>query len=188
MVERIVPRTPALAERERRAINDLRGLFPDGNVAGLDNKDKALGKRLSALYRSLGYESRADMITALGFRQDPENRGGRPVTVDPEALFAELQQRYEGEPKPAALGVLIHENPDLAGTIKTVQNKCNELYGHTITIELIERGLLDRELPKRVNDTSDEEILQAIDALEKKYAKDARRPRSLEEQIGRAHV
>ena len=133
MVERIIPKTPALAARERKAIEDLRALFPDGNVAGLDGKDKALGKRLSKLYRSLGYGSRADMIAALGFRQDPTM--GRPVTTDPEALFAELQKRYEGKPKPTAMGILMHDNPDLSGTIKTVQNKCNELYGHTITVE-----------------------------------------------------
>lgn len=181
MVERIVPKTPALAERERKAIEDLQALFPDGNVAGLDGKDKALGKRLSKLYRSLGYESRADMIAALGFRQDPDNRGGRPVTVDPEALFAELQRRYEGKPKPTALGILMHDNPDLSGTIKTVQNKCNELYGHTITVELIERGLLDRKMPARVARLDDDAILDALSALEKKYASAPTRPATVAE-------
>ena len=181
MVERIVPKTPALAERERKAIEDLQALFPDGNVAGLDGKDKSLGKRLSALYRSLGYESRADMIAALGFRQDPDNRGGRPVTVDPEALFAELQRRYEGKPKPTALGILMHDNPDLSGTMKTVQNKCNELYGHTITVELIERGLLDRKMPARVNRLDDDAILDALSALENKYASAPTRPATVAE-------
>lgn len=181
MVERIVPKTPALAKREQKVIEDLRTLFPDGNVAGLDNKDKALGKRLSKLYRALGYESRADMIAALGFRQEADSRGGRPVTTDPEALFAELQRRYEGKPKPTAVGLLMHDNPDLSGTIKTVRNRCNELYGHTFTIELIERGLLDAEVPKRTSVVSDEEIIRAIDALEEKYAKDAGRPKSLDE-------
>ena len=181
MVERIVPKTPALVEREQKAIEDLRALFPDGNVAGLDSKDKALGKRLSKLYRSLGYESRADMIVALGFRQDPENRGGRPVTVDPEALFAELQRRYEGEPKPTRLGLLKHDNPDLASMIKTVTNKCPEVYGHTITIELIERGLLDRKMPARVVRLDDDAILEALSALEKKYASAPRRPATVAE-------
>lgn len=177
MAERIVPKTPALAEREQKAIEDLRALFPDGNVAGLDGKDKALGKRLSKLYRSLGYESRADMIAALGFRQDPDNRGGHPVTADPEALFDELQRRYEGEPKPPTLGLLKHDNPDLAGMIKTVSNKCPEFYGHTITVELVARGLLD----KRHSREGLDEILQIIDMLEEKYANDLDRPKTLAE-------
>lgn len=178
MVERIVPATPSLAERERKAIEDLRALFPDGNVAGLDSKDKALGKRLTKLYRSLGYESRADLIEALGFRQEPQNMG-RPVSVIPEELFAELQRRYDGKPKPKSVGILKYDNPDLAGQIKTVGNKCPELYGHTMTIELIERGLLDQEIPPRAANLSDDDIRRAVEELREKYAGSAKRPATL---------
>ena len=111
MAERIIPATPALAERERKAIEDMRSLFPDGNVSGLDSIDKPLGKRLSKLYVSLGYESRADMIEALGFRQENKG-GGRSLSFKPDELLAELALRYEGVEKPSAVGILMFENPD----------------------------------------------------------------------------
>lgn len=181
MVERIVPATPKLAEREQNAINDLRALFPDGNVAGLDSKDKQLGKRLSKLYRALGYESRAALIEALGFRQDPDNKGGRPPTFDPEEVLAELRRRYEGVAKPKAYGILMHENPDLASKIKSISNKSNELFGHSISAELIERGILDSDARVKATPVSDKEILDMVALLEEKYASSARRPGSIAE-------
>ena len=93
MVERIVPKTPALVEREQKAIEDLRALFPDGNVAGLDSKDKALGKRLSKLYRSLGYESRADMIVACA----GSARMIGPAHVRPETVLIDVGINADGD-------------------------------------------------------------------------------------------
>lgn len=178
MVERIVPATEALAERERKAIEDMRALFPDGNVSGLDTKDKSLGKRLSKLYVALGYESRSDMIEALGFRQERTNMGGRPTTLDPEAIFAELADRYDGLPKPKAVGLLLNENPDLKGNIKSLQNKSNELFGRSLAKELIARGLLDKPSSDKP-DISDEEILEAVDKLEEKYASADKKAKTL---------
>lgn len=178
MVERIIPKTEALAERERKAIEDMSALFPDGNVSGLDTVDKQLGKRLSALYVALGYDSRSNMIKALGFRQERTNVG-RPITTDPEAIMAELAERYEGMEKPKTVKVLIYENPDLKGPIKTIQNRANELYGHTLVKELKSRGLIDGGV--RPSDISEEDIREMLDALIKKYANAPIKPSSMSE-------
>ena len=67
MVEKIVPATASLAEREERALRDLRKYYPDGEVVRLDKDHSSLGERLSKLYVEIGYESRADYLEALGF-------------------------------------------------------------------------------------------------------------------------
>lgn len=179
MVERIIPKTDGLAERERRAIEDMRALFPDGNVSGLDTVDKSLGKRLSKLYVALGYDSRSDMIEALGFRQERTNMGGRPTTTDPEAIIAELLERYEGMEKPQSIGILIYENPDLKGPIKTLQNKANEFFGQTLANELRDRGLIDSG-PKS-SDVSEDDIRELLEKLAAKYADAAIKPNSMAE-------
>ena len=179
MVERIVPRDPRLAAREQRAIEELRSNYPDGIVTSIDTTHKQMGKRLTKLYRDLGYESRADMLAALGFTL-VVSTGGRQA-VDHEALFAELERRYEGKAKPTSIGILKHENPDLSATIKTVGNNSNELFGHTMTVELIERGLLDKKLPPQRESFDDDVIKATIDALMTKYADVKNKPKRLTE-------
>ncbi len=180
MVKRIEPATDALAARERKAVEDIRALFPDGNVSGLDTKDKSLGKRLSKLYVALGYESRKDMIEALGFTQVQTNFGGRPVMVDPEAVLAELQRRYDGKQKPDKVSQIIADNPDLKGSIKTLSNKAKELFGQTFAKELVKRGILDSPSIDRLS-ISDEDIRAAVFQLEEKYAHADEKPNSMKE-------
>lgn len=177
MVERIIPKTEALAERERKAIADMRALFPDGNVSGLDTVDKSLGKRLSKLYVALGYESRSDMIEALGFRQERTNYG-RPA-LDHEAIIAEIAERYEGMEKPKTLGILIYENPDMKSQLKTISNKANELFGQSLAKELKARGLLSEG--SKSEDVSEEDIKELLDALAEKYANAPIKPNSMSE-------
>ena len=178
MVERIIPKTDALAERERKAIADMSALFPDGNVSGLDSVDKSLGKRLSKLYVALGYESRSDMIEALGFRRERTNSPGRP-TLDHEAILAEIAERYEDMDKPKTLGILIYENPDMKGPLKTLSNKANELFGRTLAKELKARGLLGGG--SNAEDVSEDAIRKFLDTLAEKYADAPIKPNSMSE-------
>lgn len=129
MAERIVAPTQSILDRENRAIQDLKKYYPDGQIKRLDSDHSSLGERLTNLYRELGYESRAEYLEVLGFTQSVESKGGRPTTTDPEAIISELMDRYEGIEKPKTIGILIHENPDMKGQIKTLQNKSNELFG-----------------------------------------------------------
>lgn len=187
MAERIIPKTQALADRERRAVEDLRALFPDGNVTGLDSKDRALGKRLSKLFKALGYASRGQMIEALGFHQSG-SKGGRSKTLDPEALLAELERRYEGKDKPATMKALMQDNPDLVGKLKSLQNRSGKLLGHTLARELGARGLLGKRAGATAKDENaragstrqlepgnraeadGKELLARIEELKRKYA------------------
>ena len=178
MVERIVPTTPALAERERQAIEDLVALFPDGNVSGLDTVDRSLGKRLSKLYVALGYESRAEMFEALGFEQVKRNLGGRPA-IDHEEIIAELLSRYEGMDKPETIGILSYENPDLKGKLKTLSTKANEIFGRSLSVELKERGLITGGRQK--TEVSEDEIQEVLDILTEKYRDAALKPKTMAE-------
>lgn len=168
MAERIVAPTQSLLERENRAIQDLQKYYPDGVVKRLDSDHSSLGERLSNLYRELGYESRAKYLEVLGFTQAADSKGGRPTTTDPEAIISELMDRYEGMDKPKTIGILIYENPDMKGQIKTLQNKSNELFGQTLVKEFKARGLLGGD--SKGGDISEEDIRELLDKLAEKYA------------------
>lgn len=186
MAERIVIDDPKLRERERKAIADLSRFAPDGIVSGIDSYDKPLGKRLSKLYKAIGYESRRDMIEAFGFRYGEGTAGGRPRT-DVEGVLAEIASRYEGEPKPATLGQLVFENPDLEGVLTTAGKRAKELYGASLSKELRRRGLLQ---PKKdgvdgASEVEDDGITAMIEALAEIY-REAEKPKTMKE-LERAH-
>lgn len=186
MAERIVIDDPKLRERERKAIADLSRFAPDGIVSGIDSYDKSLGKRLSKLYKAIGYESRRDMIEAFGFRYGEGAAGGRPRT-DVEGVLTEIASRYEGEPKPATLGQLVFENPDLEGVLTTARKRAKELYGISLPKELRRRGLLQ---PKRdgideASEVEDDRIAAMIEALSEIY-REAEKPKTMKD-LERAH-
>ena len=169
MAYRIPLTDSRLIAREEQAIADLQELYPDGRVTTLDARDRALGKRLSKLYVAIGYETRVAMLEAWGFEVEL-SKGGRKATLDHEAVLAELAHRYEGHEKPQKLGILIHDNPDLASNLKSISSKSNELFGQTLARELADRGILMRE--KSTGDVTDNELRAMIDTLEARYRDD----------------
>ena len=111
-------------------------------VSGLDARHKQLGRRLTRLYAELGYGSRRDMLAAWGFEPAGGAKGGRPDTLDPDGLVEELLRRYEGRPRPGGLKELAGDNPDLAGRLKSLQNRARRLFGCSAAEMLSARGVL----------------------------------------------
>lgn len=143
MTELIPVNDPNLANRIKTAVADLEEYYPDRKVHHLDGLHKSLGKRLSKLYAKIGYDSREQFLNAYGFETTKTaNTGGRPTTLDPEALLSQLAARYEGKDKPTSQKVLAEENPDLKGQLKSLSNKCTDLYGKTLKKLLIEREII----------------------------------------------
>mgnify|MGYP003308664474 CR=1 FL=1 len=123
--------------------------YPDGVVSKLQAQHKNVSKSLSGLYQWLGYESNAKMLEAYGFKSESKESGGRPSN-DYRALIDELLKRYENKKKVETVGLLLHENQDMASNIKTLQNKANELFGKTLAAYFNEIGLL-KEVVKEEN-------------------------------------
>lgn len=164
---------PTLQERVDRAIADLKAHYPNKQIRLLDTVDKQLGKRLSSLCRKIGYASRADFCVAYGFEVITTRSGGRPTTVDPEVLIAELESRYRDKPNPSTLKQISEENPDLKGKIKTVTNTAAKHFGKAFSKVLLERGLIvptPKTRPQKAP-TKKEFTREDIDAAVKEYRK-----------------
>lgn len=117
--------------------------YPDGVISKLQAQHKNVSKSLSGLYQWLGYESNTKMLEAYGFQTNNKESGGRPSN-DYQGLIDELVKRYENKEKVETIGLLLHENEDLAPNIKTLQNKANELFGKTLTAYFKEIGVLEK--------------------------------------------
>ena len=153
MVKRIAPPNERVAQKEGRAIADLHKLFPDGVIdRGISTANKKLGERLTGLYQEIGYESREAMLEAWGFTLAFSRSGGRPRTASPDKVLDEIAKRYEGKQKPATVGQIKDENPDLAGSLKTIANDAKNLFGQTLAMELKARGILEGKKPRVPSD------------------------------------
>lgn len=180
MVERIVVTDSNLKVREEAAIADLRAFAPDGIIVGIDSRDKALGKRLSKLSARIGYESRKDMIEALGFTV--ASKGGRPASVDPVQIMDEICTLYSDRAPFDSVKKLEEllqlEHPEIAGKLKTIKNNAKKAFGHPYGTELEARGLLSKS-KKPSFDEGD--VRAAIEALIARYANAEAKPRTLAE-------
>ena len=170
-----------LSRRVDDLVRQLRECYPDGKVAGLNARHKTLSNKIGEIWQIIGYETRDDFFDAYGFEfvRASNAVGGRPVTVDGEELLAELEQRYDGLPKPRAYGILLNENPDLKGQLKTLSNKSNEVFGKPLGKVLKERGILAGG--NGADDVSDADIQDMLDALTRKYKDASIKPSSISE-------
>lgn len=164
-MERIEITDSGLIVRVGKIVEDLRKFYPDGAVYSLGKLHKGLSNRVGETWRAIGYETREDFLVAYGFTVGNSKGGGgiasgRPTLATAEAaeeLFEELLVRYEGREKPKTLEILSHDNPDLAGRMKSYANKSQELFGMTWGKVLQDRGLL-----------AEKKAVTAADALERK--------------------
>lgn len=141
MAERIEITDPALKKREEQAIEQLREFAPDGVIVGIDAKKKKLAARMSQLYRDIGYESRKEMFEAFGFQVRAKGPGGRPKSVDVDAILQELERRYRDRDKAKTVEQVISENSDLGIKASTLQRELKER-NTTVAQELRSRGVL----------------------------------------------
>ena len=116
-------------------------LYPDKQIVGLNEKHKKLGERCTELYRALGYPNNAAFLMAYGFSPSSA-KGGRPSKNDPQAIVAELKNRYAGKELATSVGELKAQNPDMSGQIKFLGNNCNALFGMSAAMYLKQEGIL----------------------------------------------
>lgn len=127
-----------IKERVENAITKLNEYYPDHVIEGSIQKDyKKLAGNLTGFYQWLGYRSLEDMLSAYGFTYNA--KVGRKVTVDPEAIVAELKKRYPNGTS-LTMGELKDNNPDLK--LKSLMNMAQEIYGMSLAKYLFEQGLL----------------------------------------------
>lgn len=179
MTERIFVTDPKLKAREEAAIADLQAIAPNGVITGLDNRDKALGKRLSKLYPRLGYESRRDMIEAFGFQYDDAAvKGGRRSDMRAAEFVEEACKQYESAQPFSTLTQfemqLAKDRPDLASKLKTIKNKCAAELGDSFGGVLKQKGLVEDAAKM-----DDSKVEQAIEELKSLYANSDDKPKSI---------
>lgn len=176
MVQRIAISDPRLRKLVDSAVSDLEEFYPDKRIRSLNKLHKGLCNRVGELWPQVGYASRDDFFAAYGFESDHSYNaaGGRPTTLDPEKLIAELEARYEGAPKPKTIGILMFENPDIKGQLKSLQNKSNELFGRSLAKEFKDRGLLAERSAS--SEVTDGDIQAMLDHLTAKYANAVTKP------------
>lgn len=125
-------------------ISRLNEYYPDKVIPrGFQKDHSRLSKAVSGLYQWLGYESTAEMLKAYGFDvQYGDGTRGRPTKNDYQSLIHTLQERYRDVEKVKAIGLLMHDNPDLAGQIKSLNNQSNALFGMSLSKYFKEIGIL----------------------------------------------
>lgn len=174
---------PKLKDKIQRAIADLEKYYPDRKVSGLEKEHKGLANRLGEAAKQAGYSSRLELMEAYGFqsvsRGSAGSQGGRPVSIDAGAVFAELRSRYQSKALPKTLGELTEQNPDLAGNLKTLTNKSRELFGDTIKEVLIEEGLLDAKPKSKSPQASREHVEAMVDDLLEIYGNSMGKPKTI---------
>ncbi|MBR3313937.1 MAG: hypothetical protein IKG18_07335, partial [Atopobiaceae bacterium] len=155
--------------------------YPDRVVINFAKLHSTTKDNLQRNALALGYESWADLLRVYGYEVPDYGgpKGGRRPSVDPEAIFAELTSRYDGVEKPPSIKMLMFENPDLKGNLKSLQNASNEFYGHTLLVELKRRGILGGRV--RSSNISEEKFRTLLDDLSEKYADTEIKPRTIAE-------
>lgn len=116
---------------------------------GIQAEHKSLSGRISGLYQWLGYANIASFLEAYGYSYNVKSTG-RPEN-DYQTLIDTLLKKYEDRPRPKNIGILMFENPELRGQIKTLQNKAPELFGMSLKAFLTEVGLFEEKEASRVS-------------------------------------
>lgn len=152
----------------------LDGAYPDKVIIGLQRDHKKWDETAREISRQLGYENKNDFLIAYGYKIEKAETGrpkGNPLTV-----IEELKRRYPNGSAFAKYGDLVEANPDLAGQIKTLSNRANELFRMTLGKYLMSIGLLSRVDHK----TQDKKQLEELIAeLKKRYPEGTELPQSI---------
>ena len=159
----------AIRPTVENAFRTLAEYYPGKQIPeNLQRSHKALFTRLHALHQWLGYEDMGAFLQAYGFRYFYSGTDGRPGRGEEvyRQMLAELREKYRDREKPASVGELRTENPELAPVLKTLTNNSRDLFGTTIKEALVREGILRPAEEKAVYSPT----LLALDALRAFYA------------------
>lgn len=133
----------SLEEKTAAILRRLEEFYPDHIIPrGIDRDHKGLGNRIAELYPSLGYESREDFLTAKGYIcRFASNVGGRPAQ-NYQPMMDALTEKYRDRKKPETMGVLLFENPEYKGPLKSLFKRAQELLGMSLAQYLRSIGVM----------------------------------------------
>ena len=112
--------------------------YPDHVLVNLYKDHKNWGETVTELYRTLGYADSVSFLEAYGFKTNLD-KGGRPSTLDPEAVIEELKRRYP-EGTDMRMSELLAANKDLP--LKTLSNSATQLLGMSLGKYLKQIGIM----------------------------------------------
>lgn len=177
---------PQLAARVQRIVEQLEEYYPDHVIRrGIQNDHKKLSERIGKARKECGYESLGDFLEAYGFSQAYDEKGGRAAETEYAAtdVFIELRKRYDGKDLPATVSILVEQNPDLAGKLKTLTNRSREIFGTTFANVLREEGLLSKTGGSKRNSirnsSTREQTEDALEELALLYENGREHPRGI---------
>lgn len=131
--------------------------YPDHIISrGMQNDHKSLAGKISGIYQWFGYDTQRDFLAAYGYEYNAGD-SGRPAQ-DYQSIIDMLVAKYQNGPKLSSMRALLVDNPDLKGSLKTLQNKSNGLFGMSLTKYFEQLGIFASATSKdtgtaRVNPT-----------------------------------
>lgn len=131
-----------LKKRMATLFEKLNSAYPDKNVVGLHSDHKKWGETVTELYRELGYPDGKSFLEAYGYKYgNKELGGGRPKSVDPEAIIKEFQKKYpNGSPFKSADELFA--GTEYEAKLKTIKNCANDVFGMPLGKYLLSIGLI----------------------------------------------
>lgn len=148
--------------------------YPDKVISGLQKEHKKWAETVTELYRLLGYEDNKSFLEAYGYTY--ERKGGGRASNDHAAVIEELKNRYPDGSQFHKLSELQNANPDLAGKIKTLSNRSNELFGMALADYLKNIGVLGSTDFKELHKL---ELDELISSLKSKYVEGTDLPETI---------
>lgn len=146
----------------------LDSAYPDKVIRSLQKDHKKWSETVRELYRLLGYPDGNSFLEAYGYTVQ-RGEAGRPKTNNYDEVIETLRKRYPDGMPFDRISMIVKENPDLKGVLKTMQNNANALYGMSLKDYFNQIGLFGLRDPKSQLDN-------LIDQLKLRYRNGAQKP------------
>ena len=135
-----------LKKKLKSLFEKLDSAYPDKIVIGLHNDHKKWGETVTTLYRELGYPDGKSFLEAYGYQYGrKDNPGGRPKSVDPEAIIKEFQEKYPNG-SPFKTAEELFAGTEYESKLKTIMNQSKEVFGMPLGKYLLSIGLLQSKV------------------------------------------
>ena len=131
--------------RIQNTIENLGVYYPDHIIEGsIQTQHKKIASTISGLHQWFGYDTAADFLKAYGFEYKIKSVTGRPSTVDPAAIIAQIRENNDNMPY-HSMNELKEKNKELSGKIKTLGNKSMEYFGMPLKKYLIKEEIIKKQ-------------------------------------------
>ena len=138
-----------LKKRMKTLFDKLNSAYPDKNIVGLHTDHKKWGETVTELYRELGYSDGKSFLETYGYKYgNKESGGGRPRSVDPEAIVKELQKKYPNG-SPFKTADELFAGTEYESKLKTIKNCSNDVFGMPLGKYLLSIGLIQSKAAPR---------------------------------------